>query len=234
MRLHNISGAPRGWRVLLGLSFKGLDAETVLMSLSSRDHHKPDFLSLNPRATVPVLETDDGILRDSIAILAWLDRAYAEKPLFGKTSQHAAEIWQVTMECCDYLREANRQLLTIAFSSDGYAPPKDSDAYADLKRAADLAHAECRYLEGILTDGRAYLCGDAPSAADAVAFPEVRLMQRAVETKHDLMSSIGFGYPPDLYPKVADWKARLNDDPGVAATMPVHWTDAPIPTKQIA
>ena len=93
---------------------------------------------------------------------------------------------------------------------------------------ADLVHAECRYLESILSDGRWYLCGDAPGAADAVAFPEIRLMQRVVETKHDLLSALGFAYPPDLYPKVADWRARLNGDPGVAATIPAHWGATPL------
>lgn len=228
LTLHTFSGAPRGWRVLMGMTFKGLTPDTRFMSYSDKDHHQPEFLALNPRATVPVLETDTGILRDSIAILAWLDREYPEKPLFGATPAQASEIWQITMECYDYLREGNRQLLTSVFSGDGTVPAEGSAERERLQSAADLVHAECRYLESILSDGRLYLCGDTPGAADAVAFPEIRLMQRAVETKHDLLSALGFAYPPDLYPKVADWKARLNGDPGVAATMPAHWGATPL------
>lgn len=225
LKLHTFSGAPRGWRVLLGLAFKGLEPEVHLMNVQTKDHHTPEFLALNARSTVPVLETVNGILRDSIAILAWLDRAYPDKPLFGTTSAQAGEIWQTTMECCDYLRDANHQLLSKVFSSDGSVPPEGSDARTGLQAAADLLHAECRYLENILSDGRPYLSGDTPGAADAIAFPEIRLIQRAVETKHDLMSAVGFAYPPDHYPLVAGWKARLNDTPNVAATMPPHWAD---------
>ncbi|MGJ8573021.1 MAG: glutathione S-transferase family protein [Hoeflea sp.] len=221
--LHTFSGAPRGWRVLLGLAFKGLKAEIRYMSVSDKDHHTPEFLALNRRATAPVLQTDDGILRDSIAILGWMDRAFPERPLFGANPQQAGEIWQITMECCDYLREANRQLLTQVFTSDGTVPPESSSDRDRFQSAADLLHAECRYLESILSDGRAYLSGNSPGAADAVAFPEIRLVQRAVETKHDLMAALGFSNPAETYPEVANWKARLNANPDVAATMPPHW-----------
>lgn len=224
LTIHTFSGAPRGWRVLLGLAFKGLDFDTRLMSAADKDHHKPQFLALNPRATAPVLETGDGVLRDSIAILGWLDRAYPDRPLFGATPQQAAEIWQTTMECCDYLRQATDQLLRKVFASDGSVPANGSPERLELQRAAELFHAECLYLENILADGRPYLGGDRPSAADAVAFPEIRLLQRGADTKPDLMSALGFTFPLQAFPKLGSWLMRLNDDPAVATTMPPHWT----------
>lgn len=226
--LHIFSGAPPGWRVHLGLAFKGITPEIRRMSNDDKDQHQPEFLALNPRGTAPVLEADGLILRDSIAILAWLDREYPLKPLFGENPQQAAEIWQITMECCEFLRQANHQLLTRVFPGDGTVPDEGSPERMQLQAAADLAHAECRYLEQILSDDRSYLGGETPSAADAVAFPEVRLIQRAVETKHALMSALGFGFPPALYPNVASWKDRLNSDARVAATMPPHWTATPV------
>ncbi len=223
--LYHFSGAPRGWRILLGLAFKGIKADIKLLNYSEGDHFKPEFTQLNPRSTIPVLIEGEIILRDSFAILAWLDRAYPSKPLFGETHEKAAEIWQVSMECADYLREANRQLLTYAFSAEDIAPHIDSEVYKTMKAGADLMHAECRYLEKIFSDGRPFLTGDCPSAAEAVSFPEIRLLQRAVLTKNNLMAAFGFGYPPDLYPNIARWKERLNNMPEVAATVPKHWTD---------
>lgn len=223
LTLHTFSGAPRGWRVLMGLAFKQLDFEIRLMSASDKDHHTPEFLALNPRATAPVLETADGVLRDSIAILGWFDRAYPDRPLFGTTSRQAAEIWQITMECCDYLRHATDQLLSKVFPSDGSVPPSNSAEWLELQKAAELFHAECRYLEEILSDDRPYLGGDMPSAADAVAFPEIRLLQRATDTKPDLMTALGFTIPLQTCPALSGWLTRLNEDPRIAATMPPHW-----------
>lgn len=232
--LHTFSGAPRGWRVLMGLIFKDLKPDIRFMSLSDADHFTPEFRALNPRSTVPVLETKDGVLRDSIAILAWLDRAYPEKPLFGVTPAQAREIWQITMECCDYLREANRQLLTPVFGGDGTIPKQGSSDMVALQTAADLAHHECNYLEDILSDERLYLCGEAPGAADAVAYPEIRLLERAVETKPALLAELGFEHPAQLYPTVATWMNRLKSDPAVSATTPRHWKSPSLITEPAA
>ncbi len=224
--VYTFSGAPRGWRVLLGLAFKGLDADVRLLSIAGQDHKKPDFLALNPRAKAPVLIAGTTVLRDSIAILAWLDRAYPEHPLFGETADEAATIWQIAMECREYLRKGNQQLLSRAFFTDAIVPAVGSADQEKLMAEAALVHNECGYLEEILSDGRPFLAGDRPTAAEAIAFPEIRLLQRAVETRHDLMNAAGFGYPPDLYPRLASWKNRLNEMPDVEATMPPHWSES--------
>lgn len=223
--VYTFSGAPRGWRVLLGLAFKGIDADVKMLSISDQDHKKPEFVALNPRAKAPVLTSGNIVIRDSIAILAWLDRAYPARPLFGETAEEAAGIWQIAMECREYLRNGNQQLLSRAFFTDAKVPAKDTDEFEKLQAEAALVHRECRYLEDLLSDGRAFLAGDKPTAAEAIAFPEIRLLQRAVETKHELLSAAGFSYPPDLYPNVAAWKNRLNQMPEVAATMPPHWNE---------
>ncbi|WP_422375023.1 glutathione S-transferase family protein [Roseibium sp.] len=223
--LYQFSGAPRSWRVRLGLAFKGLDAEIRTLSVSDKDHHKPDFVALNPRSTVPVLVAGETRLRDSIAILAWLDRVHPLAPLFGETPDEAACIWQISMECADYLRAANHALLSQVFSSDGSVPPPESEDRKRLEAAAQLLHAECAYLEELLKDERLFLAGDRPTAADAIAFPEIRLVQRAVMTRNALMATVGFGFPPDRYPKTAEWKDRLNSMPEIAATMPEHWNE---------
>lgn len=223
--LYQISGAPRGWRVLLALAFKNIDHDIQILRLDRQEHRKPDYLEINPRGTVPALVTGDVTLHDSIGIMAWLDRAYPKTPLFGDSTDEAATIWQIAMDCADFLREANHQFLTQVFSSDGTIPATGSTEAASLRKAADLVHGECRNLEDILADGRPFLAGDKLSAADAIAFPEIRLLEHAVLTKNELTASVGFGYPPDLYPNVAAWKARLNEMPMVAATLPPHWNE---------
>ncbi len=221
--VHTFSGSPRGWRVLLGLAFKDLGWNTNYLSLAQSDHRKPEFLSLNPRHTVPVVEAGGVVLRDSIAILAWLDRQHPEKPLFGNTPCEAADIWQISMECCDYLRDANRQLLTEVFFGDGTVPDRGTGKRQSLQTAVNLVHAELQYLEALLASGRHFLAGDTPSAADAIAYPEVRLLQRAHETKHHMMTTLGFEPPEQTCPQLAAWKLRIEELPGVAATAPAHW-----------
>ena len=74
--VHSVSGAPRPWRVMLGLAFKGLDFDIHYLEASKREHKAPAFLKINPRGTVPAMIADGVVLRDSTAILARPDRQY--------------------------------------------------------------------------------------------------------------------------------------------------------------
>ena len=96
--VHSVSGAPRPWRVLLALTFKKLDFHIKYMRADRGEHKAEPYLTLNPRGTVPTIEADGIVLRDSIAALAWLDRAYSDYPLFGKSPREAAIVWQITLE----------------------------------------------------------------------------------------------------------------------------------------
>lgn len=220
--VHTVSGAPRAWRVLLGLAFKGLPYETRYLEASKGELKSSGFLKLNPRGTVPVMQDGGITVRDSIGCLAWLDAAYPEKPLFGHTLTETAEIWQTTLECCDYLRAAGNELLFPILVENKPLTPKGTSYHTALKTAADAMHTEFDFLETLLDD-RDFLAGHSPTAADAVAFPEVRLVERATDTKADIMGALGFSKTDNRYPRLAAWKARIACLPGYANTMPRHW-----------
>jgi len=225
-QVYTISGAPRPWRVLLGLTFKELDYEIVYLQGSRREHKATAFLKLNPRGTVPVLKGEGITMCDSIAILAWLDRRHPDKPLFGRNLKDSAEIWQQTMDGADYLRAACHSLLQpILGGAVGRTEAPSEAEMRQLKAPAQRMDAELRRLEAML-DARPFLVGDTPTAADAVAYPEVRLVQRAAETRTTTMTKLGFGVPSANYPKVADWKKRIEALPGFHKTMPPHWREA--------
>lgn len=209
----------------MGLALKGLEWDTHILQLSINEHQSAPFLKLNPRGTVPVLEANGLVLRDSIGILAWLDRQYPDNPLFGKTSVEAAQIWQITLESCDYLREAGKNLLTAVLVQAKPLPAAGTTDRDALNIAAETMHAQCRWLEGLL-EGQLFLAGNMPSATEAVAFPEIRLVQRAVETKYEYMAPLGFEDPQSRYPNIIGWMARVAALPGIEKTMPPHWQEA--------
>lgn len=227
LTLHTISGAPRGWRILLGLTFKGLDYDIRYLQASAKEQRSPEFLALNPRGKVPVLtKGGDIVLRESLAILTWLDRQYPEKPLFGETAEEATRIWQSTSESCHYLRDATHNLLSLVFNSDGSVPTEGSEKMTALLDAAASLHAECQALENLLGD-RPFLAGSNLSAADAVAFPEIRLIKRGIETRQALMSALGFAKLSFSYPMLTAWMDRIAAVPGFEKTLPAHWKAQP-------
>ncbi len=216
--VHKISGAPLPWRVLLGLCFKGLKFETATLKASDGEHISKKFLALNPRGTVPVLQDEQITVRDSVAALAWLDRAYPDTPLFGRDSDQAAHIWQSTMELADYLRAVIDRLLTpIFFEGAATATP-------ELLTSAYDAKVELAGLETALRR-TPFLAGAAPGASDAVAFPEVRLLQRASDTYPGIMTELGLADFYKHFPKIGAWVARIEALPGYAETKPQHWKE---------
>ncbi len=86
MKLYDFAPAPSPRRVRIFLAEKGVTLPTVQVDLRSREHMSEAFRTLNPWITVPVLELDDGTaISESIAICHYLEAAYPEPPLMGRT-----------------------------------------------------------------------------------------------------------------------------------------------------
>jgi glutathione S-transferase len=67
--------------IRLALEELGLPYETHLVDRRARAQRSPDYLAMNPNGTIPVLETPDGVLFETAAILLWLaDRHGALAP----------------------------------------------------------------------------------------------------------------------------------------------------------
>lgn len=222
IKVYTISGAPRGWRVLIGLALKDLEYEVHYLQGSSQEHKQEEFLKINPRGMVPVIEHDGTIIHDSISILAWLDRKYPTKPLFGRTDDEARTIWQITMEACDYLRDATNSLLRPILVQNIDLPKANSDEMINLQTASEKMHSECAYLETLLSTNP-FLAGENPSAAEAIIFPEIRLLKRAIERKPHLMRALGFGEFDGVHPKLSEWRDRVEALPNMNKTLPYHW-----------
>ncbi len=58
--------------IRLALDELGLPYETVLVDRRSKAQFSPAYLDLNPNGTIPVLETPNGVLFETAAILLWL------------------------------------------------------------------------------------------------------------------------------------------------------------------
>src|SRR3972149_64765 len=73
------------------------------LQASKCEHKAPAFLAVNPRGKVPALKDGDIVIRESLAIVAYLDRRYPDPPLFGRDAKEAARGWQQVCEIASYL-----------------------------------------------------------------------------------------------------------------------------------
>lgn len=86
MKFYDCATAPSPRRVRIFLAEKGITVPVVQVNLRDGEHLQPAFLGINPDATVPVLELDDGTLvTDAIAICAYFEETHPSPPLIGST-----------------------------------------------------------------------------------------------------------------------------------------------------
>lgn len=91
MRFYDYRLAPSPRKVRLFIAEKGLEIPTIEVDLRARGQQAPEFLAVNPGATVPVLELDDGTcLTESLAICHYLEQQNPEPNLMGRDAKEQA------------------------------------------------------------------------------------------------------------------------------------------------
>ncbi len=92
MKLYGFFRSGTSHRLRIALNLKQLSYEQVSISLAKNQHHQAEFKQLNPQGFVPVLETEQGLLTQSPAILEWLEENYPEPALLPKESWQKAQV----------------------------------------------------------------------------------------------------------------------------------------------
>ncbi|MCK7615729.1 glutathione binding-like protein [Roseibium sediminicola] len=111
----------------------------------------------------------------------------------------------------------NGLLLPIFFKGADKVTP-------ELQDAADTVVYELQWLENRLVDDE-FMAGNTPSAADAVSYPEVRLLARAIEKHTYIMEELGFVDLHKKFPKGHSWAQRIEALDGFDKSLPVHWSN---------
>jgi len=82
--------------VRLALQELAVGYETVLVDRTSQAHKSAEYLSLNPNGLIPVLETDQGAIFETGAILMWLDETHGRlMPAIGTPQRMHAIQWMI-------------------------------------------------------------------------------------------------------------------------------------------
>lgn len=101
MKFYDCTPAPSPRRVRIFLREKGLVLPTVQVDLPGGEQLGESFRKVNPDATVPVLELDDGTrISEALAICVYLEETEPEPPLFGRNARERAlaMMWNAKVE----------------------------------------------------------------------------------------------------------------------------------------
>jgi glutathione S-transferase len=196
--LYHLPLSPYSRKVRLALAEKGLPFELKLERVWER---RPEFLTLNPAAQVPVLVEENGLaVVDSAAICEYLDEAYPETPgLIGRTLAERVECRRlVAWFDGKFAREVDDNLLFEKMMRRllGRGEPEAAAIRAGF---VNLRH-HLAYL-GWLAEHRKWLAGDTLTLADLAAAAHLSAL--------DFLGDVDWS----VSPAAKEWYARVKSRP---------------------
>lgn len=143
MKLYDFTLAPNPRRVRIFLTEKGIEVPLVQVNLREREQFVPEFRAINPNATVPMLELDDGTqIAESVAICRYFEELQPQPPLMGIDPKDKAlvEMWNRRVEIEGFLPSADVLRNTLP-AFEGRALPGMPDGVPQIPALAERGRA---------------------------------------------------------------------------------------------
>ncbi|MGV6804713.1 MAG: glutathione S-transferase family protein [Ruegeria sp.] len=174
MFFYDCSTAPNPRRARMFIAEKGIEIESRDISIAEGEQLSAAFRKVNPRATIPVLVTDEGtVLTENLGIAAYLEARFPEPPLMGRTPDEKGLVlnWNALMEqqggapIADALRNSHP-----AFKDRAIPGPQNHAQIPELaQRGIVRVAAFFDLLENRLQDSP-FIAGDVFTLADISTF----------------------------------------------------------------
>ena len=166
------------YRARIALNLKDLDYETRVVHLvrDGGQQHAEDFHALNPQELIPVLVDGQRVIRQSLAIIEYLDETRPEQPLLPANARDRARVRSLALlVACDIHPLNNLRVLQYLESEAGLD---------QARRDAWVRHwVESGFsaFESLLRDSSStgdFCEGEMPGMADICLVPQVYNAER--------------------------------------------------------
>ncbi|HEX5488344.1 MAG TPA: maleylacetoacetate isomerase [Rhodanobacteraceae bacterium] len=206
------------YRVRIALNLKGMDyaiAPVHLMREGGEQHHD-DYRAINPQQLIPTLVDGDNVIRESLAIIEYLEDAYpGTRPLLPRAALGCARVRALAqMVVCDIHPLGNLRVLQYLTHELGV------DDERKLAWSRHWIEVGFEAIEAVLAGSghTGKFCeGDAPTLADCCLVPQVYNARR-------------FEVSLSPYPTIERIDAACRKHDAFARAVPEAQADAPVST----
>lgn len=102
LTLYSYWRSSAAWRVRIALNLKQLEHDLVSVNLLQGEQHGQALRAVNPQELIPVLRDGQRLVRQSMAIMEYLDETYPQRPLLPATSRDRARVRSIAQViACD-------------------------------------------------------------------------------------------------------------------------------------
>lgn len=174
LTLHGYWRSSAAYRVRLALGLKGLSYDSIAHDLRTGAQRAEAYRALQPQGLVPALETSDGVVIQSPAILEWIEERYPDPPLLpGDSAGRAMVRAMAAIVACDIHPINNLRVLTHLREE------LHADEAAIRRWIGRWVTEGFAALETLIArHGAGYAYGNRPSLADCHILPQVYNAER--------------------------------------------------------
>jgi maleylacetoacetate isomerase len=208
MKLYSYFRSSAAYRVRIALNLKNIEHQLVTVNLLKSEQNSSHYLNINPQGLLPALETEHGVLAQSMAILEYLEETYPQSPLLFGDAWNKAQIRNISYAiACDIHPVDNLRVLKYLSNELNVDDAAKSQWY---RHWVEVGFAK---VEQLLDANNSYCVGDQPSLADVCLIPQV-------------FNAIRFNVDMTAYPKIAAIYERCNQLAAFADAAPENQPDA--------
>ncbi len=162
------------YRTRIALNLKGVSYDIRAVDLRVGEQRSQAYLELDPQGLVPTLETPDGVLIQSPAMLEWLEETHPDPPLLPKSPEERAMVRAMAaLIGCD-IHPLNNLRVLKALKRDLRATEEQLAAWESRWIGDGFAALETL----IGRHGRGFSYADQPTLADCYLVPQVYSAER--------------------------------------------------------
>jgi glutathione S-transferase len=175
----------------------GADCEIARIDFATTQQRSPDYLRINPKGRVPALVTDNGILTETPAILAFIAQRFPAAKLAPLDDPFGfARVQEFNSYLCSTVHVAHSHRMR------GQRWADDGAAIAAMQRKAPQAVSECFALIERAMFAGPFVMGDAYTICDPYLFTIAQWWEAD-------------GVDPARLPKLRDHRSRMEERPAV-------------------
>lgn len=214
LQLYSYWRSSAAYRVRIGLNLKGLRYDLIPVHLvrDGGEQHSPPFRAVNPQQLVPVLQHGHRQLRQSLAILEYLDEVWPQPALLPSTARERQRVRALALLVACDIHPLNNLRVLQYFENEWNVPQPERDEWVRHWITDGLAAAEAMLADHPATGD--YAEGNAPGLADCCLIPQIYNARR-------------FSVDMSAYPTLQRIDAACLALPAFDAARPERQPDAP-------
>lgn len=178
MKLYSYWRSSAAYRARIALNLKGLPYELVPVNIApgGSEQHTPGYHAVNPQRMVPVLVDGERVIRQSLAIVEYLDESYSGARLLPVTARERARARSLALVVACDIHPLNNTRVLQWLEAEFNTPQVERERWVRHWIETGLEALE-ELLAGNPSTG-AFCEGDSPSIADICLAPQCYNAQR--------------------------------------------------------